>query len=164
MATGPKTPAFLRMRPISTGCSKPSAATRRSTSAATGRSSFGTSGRLRVRSRSRQRPRSRPTTRPVAILFGPENGAVSEKLVYEAASEAHMKHFEQLLVIGFAIEPNARTLVDKIERLVGIPAMYVQATPDLVMGDLLKTMRSSQLFSVTGLPEAGIRKVEPAEQ
>ena len=105
-----------------------------------------------------------PDDAPVAILFGPENGAVSEKLVYEAASEAHMKHFEQLLVIGFAIEPNARTLVDKVEKLVGIPATYVQATPDLVMGDLLKTMRSSQLFSVTGLPEVSIRKLDPEEK
>ena len=100
---------------------------------------------------------------PVAIVFGPENGAVSEKLVYEAAREAHMKHFEQLLVIGFAIEPNARELVEKIESQVGIPATYVQATPDLVMGDLLKTMRSSQLFSVSGLPDVAIRKRQAGE-
>ncbi|HET7129632.1 MAG TPA: site-specific DNA-methyltransferase, partial [Gaiellaceae bacterium] len=105
-----------------------------------------------------------PDDAPVAIVFGPENGAVSEKLVYEAAREAHMKHYEQLLVIGFAIEPNARTLVDKIESQIGIPATYVQATPDLVMGDLLKTMRSSQLFSVAGLPDVAIRKVDPEEQ
>jgi adenine-specific DNA-methyltransferase len=98
---------------------------------------------------------------PVAIVVGPENGAVSEKLVYEAAREAYLKQFAQLLVIGFAIEPNARVLVEKIESQVGIPARYVEATPDLVMGDLLKTMRSSQLFSVSGLPDAVIRKVKP---
>jgi adenine-specific DNA-methyltransferase len=34
----------------------------------------------------------------------------------------------------------------------------VQATPDLMMGDLLKTMRSSQIFSVCGLPEVKLRK------
>jgi adenine-specific DNA-methyltransferase len=28
---------------------------------------------------------------PAAIVFGPENGAISEKLVYEAASEARLK-------------------------------------------------------------------------
>ncbi len=105
-----------------------------------------------------------PDDAPVAIVFGPENGAVSEKLVYEAAREAHMKHYEQLLVIGFAIEPNARALVEKIESQVGIPATYVQATPDLVMGDLLKTMRSSQLFSVSGLPDVALRTVEPEEK
>ena len=32
------------------------------------------------------------------------------------------------------------------------------------MGDLLKTMRSSQLFSVSGLPDVAIRKVEPEEK
>jgi adenine-specific DNA-methyltransferase len=105
-----------------------------------------------------------PDDQPVAIVFGPENGAVSEKLVFEASREAHLRNYEQLIVIGFAIEPNARALVDKIEATVGIPAVYVQATPDLVMGDLLKTMRSSQLFSVTGLPDVVIRKVEPEEK
>lgn len=105
-----------------------------------------------------------PDLAPVAIVFGPENGAVSEKLVYEAAREAHLRNYEQLLVIGFAIEPEARLLVDKIEAQIGIPAIYVQATPDLVMGDLLKTMRSSQLFSVAGLPDIAIRKVEPEDK
>lgn len=105
-----------------------------------------------------------PDLQPVAIVFGPENGAISEKLVYEAAREAHMRSYEQLLVIGFAIEPNARALVDKIEQQIGIPATYVAATPDLVMGDLLKTMRSSQIFSVSGLPEVAIRRVEPEEK
>lgn len=99
----------------------------------------------------------------VAIVFGPENGAVSEKLVYEAAREAHMKGYARLLVVGFAIEPNARALVEKVEAQVGIPAIYIQATPDLVMGDLLKSMRSSQLFSVSGLPDVAIRRVAPEE-
>jgi adenine-specific DNA-methyltransferase len=105
-----------------------------------------------------------PDLQPVAIVIGPENGAISEKLVYEAAREAHARSYEQLLVIGFAIEPNARTMIEKTEQLVGIPATYVTATPDLVMGDLLKTMRSSQIFSVTGLPDIAIRKVGPEEK
>ena len=41
-----------------------------------------------------------------------------------------------------------------------MPATYVQATPDLLMGDLLKNMRSSQVFSVCGLPEV---KVHPGK-
>ena len=52
----------------------------------------------------------------VALVFGPENGAVSEKLVYEAAREAHAKSYTHLYVIGFAIQPNARTLVGKMHR------------------------------------------------
>ena len=96
----------------------------------------------------------------VALVFGPENGAVSEKLVYEAAREAHAKSYTHLYVIGFAIQPNARTLVEKCTEVVGVPATYVQATPDLMMGDLLKNMRSSQIFSVCGQPEIQVRRTK----
>jgi adenine-specific DNA-methyltransferase len=99
--------------------------------------------------------------KPVAIVFGPENGAIIEKLVFEAAREARGKSYGQLYVIGFAIQPNARNLIEDCEAVVGIPATYVQATPDLMMGDLLKNMRSSQIFSVCGLPEIKLRKLEP---
>lgn len=91
--------------------------------------------------------------KPVAFVFGPENGAISDKLVYAAAKEASAKSYKHLYVIGFAIQPTARECVEKCEELTGIPATYVQATPDLLMGDLLKNMRSSQIFSVCGLPE-----------
>ena len=40
----------------------------------------------------------------------------------------------------------------------GVPATYVQATPDLMMGDLLKNMRSSQIFSVCGQPEVSVKR------
>ena len=106
-----------------------------------------------------------PDGAPVAIVFGPENGAVSEKLVYEAAREAHLQAATSSCSSSASRSSRTRaTLVDKVEQLVGIPATYVQATPDLVMGDLLKTMRSSQLFSVAGLPDVAIRKVEPEEK
>jgi adenine-specific DNA-methyltransferase len=104
-----------------------------------------------------------PDDAPVAVVFGPENGAVNERLVYEAVREAHLRSYEQLLVIGFAIEAGAREFVEKAEMQVGIPATYIQATPDLVMGDLLKTMRSSQIFSVAGRPDVAIRTVPHAE-
>jgi adenine-specific DNA-methyltransferase len=95
---------------------------------------------------------------PVAFVFGPENAAVSEKLVKQAAFEARAKSFAHLYVIGFAIQPHARQLVDQSEAIMDIPATYVQAAPDLLMGDLLKNMRSSQIFSVCGLPEISLRK------
>ena len=98
--------------------------------------------------------------KPVAFVFGPENGAVSEKLVYQAAMEARAKGYAHLYVTGFAIQPNARMLIENSAKVVDIPATYVQATPDLMMGDLLKNMRSSQIFSVCGLPEAEIRKTK----
>lgn len=96
--------------------------------------------------------------KPVAVVFGPENGAVSQKLVYNAGSEARAKGYSHLFVIGFEIEPAARILVEQAEEALGVPGTYVAATPDLVLGDLLKTMRSSQVFSVCGLPEVKVEK------
>ena len=98
------------------------------------------------------------TRKPVAIVFGPENGSLSEGLVFNAAREAYAKSYTHLYCIGFAIEPNARQLIQTAEDSVGIPATYVQATMDLNMGDLLKNMRSSQIFSVCGLPDVSVTK------
>lgn len=64
----------------------------------------------------------------VAFVFGPENGAVSEKLVHDAAFEAHGKGYTHLYMIGFAIQPNARNLIDNCEEVMSIPATY--ARPD----------------------------------
>jgi len=47
------------------------------------------------------------SSKPVAIAFGPENGAVSEKLVYNAGKEANARNYAHLFVIGFAVQPNA---------------------------------------------------------
>jgi adenine-specific DNA-methyltransferase len=99
--------------------------------------------------------------KPVAFYFGPENGAVSERAVFEAAREANGKRFTHLYVIGFAVDPNARKLIQECEEVCDIPATYVQATPDLLMGDLLKNTRSSQIFSVCGLPDVAVRKAKP---
>jgi adenine-specific DNA-methyltransferase len=98
---------------------------------------------------------------PIAIVFGPESGAVTEKLVFEAAREAHAKNFTHLYVIGFAIQANARSLIETCDAAIGVPATYVQATPDLMMGDLLKTTRASEIFSVCGMPEMRLKKLRP---
>jgi adenine-specific DNA-methyltransferase len=102
--------------------------------------------------------------RAVAIVFGPENGSVSERLVYEAATEASAKKYTHLYVIGFAIQPNAEALVAQCEEAIGIPATWVPVTPDVVMGDLLRTTRASQIFSVAGRPEIEISKAQPEKK
>ena len=98
------------------------------------------------------------TRKLVAIVFGPENGSISEGLVYGAAKEAAAKDYTHLYCMGFAIEPNARQFIQSCDEMMGVPATYVQATMDLNMGDLLKNMRSSQIFSVCGLPDVAVTK------
>ncbi|HZT69928.1 MAG TPA: site-specific DNA-methyltransferase [Terriglobia bacterium] len=107
-----------------------------------------------------ENPKSQiPNPKLVAFVFGPENGAVSEQLVFHAAKEAYAKSYEHLYVIGFAIEDAATKLIQNCEAVVGIPATYVAATMDLQMADLLKTTRASQIFSVTGAPEIKLTKL-----
>ena len=96
--------------------------------------------------------------KPVAFIFGPENGAIAERTVFEAANEAQRKQYAHLFVIGFAIAAKARQFIENCQEAIGIPATYIQATPDILMGNLLKHMRSSQIFSTCGLPDVKIHR------
>lgn len=98
--------------------------------------------------------------KPVAFVFGPENGAVTDKLVFEAAREAYGRNFKYLYVIGFSYQDSAMKFISNCENTIGIPASYVSATMDLQMGDLLKDQRSSQVFAVTGLPDVRLIKLD----
>jgi adenine-specific DNA-methyltransferase len=68
-------------------------------------------------------------TDAVAILFGPENGPLSERLVREAWDEAGLKHYTHLYVIGFAVDPKARQFIDSAAKI-GVACTYLQATMD----------------------------------
>lgn len=93
----------------------------------------------------------------IAIVFGPEDGAVSSDVVYNAASEALFLKYAHLYFFGFAIQAKARELIDDRKKL-RIPCTYVAVTPDVVMSDLLKTSRASEIFSITGLPDIDVKK------
>lgn len=94
----------------------------------------------------------------IAVVFGPDNGAISERAVVEAGKEARAKDYQMLLVIAFAIEPDARKTVEQGEKTFEIPAVYAQASMDLAMSDLLKNTQSSQIFAVVGLPDVELKK------
>lgn len=92
-----------------------------------------------------------------AVVFGPEDGAISSDVVFEAAREAYFLKFPHLYFFGFAIQAKARELLEDRAKL-RVPCTYVTVTPDVAMSDLLKTSRASEIFSVTGLPDAVLRK------
>jgi adenine-specific DNA-methyltransferase len=93
----------------------------------------------------------------IAVVFGPEDGAISSERVFEAAREGLLLSYAHLYFFGFAIQAKARELLEDRKRL-RIPCTYVTVTPDVAMSDLLKTSRASEIFSVTGLPDAVLRK------
>lgn len=95
----------------------------------------------------------------LAVVFGPENAVVSERMVIDAGKEAHRKGYDRLLVAAFAVEAPARKTIDQGERVFNIPALYAQISMDVAMGDLLKNMRTSRLFAVSGLPDVALRRL-----
>lgn len=104
------------------------------------------------------------SAQPVAILFGPPNGAVTAKAVLDAAKEANVKGYAHLYVIGFLFTAEARAELMAGEAALGLPASPVEMTHDVMMGDLLKTQRSSQIFAITGSPEIAVTRLpEDAE-
>jgi len=95
------------------------------------------------------------TDKRIAFVFGPEDGAIGSQYVYDAHTEALQQGFQQLFLFGFAIDPKAREMLGRLK----VPTTYVSVTPDVVMSDLLKTAKTSEIFSITGLPDVAL---EPA--
>ncbi|RYU60899.1 site-specific DNA-methyltransferase [Methylolobus aquaticus] len=91
----------------------------------------------------------------IAIVFGPEDGAIGSECIFNAHTETLQQGFQQLFLFGFAIQAKARAMLDKLK----LPTTYIAMTPDVVMSDLLKTSKSSEIFSITGLPDVTL---EPA--
>lgn len=95
----------------------------------------------------------------IAIAFGPEDGAIGSEFVFNASMEAMTQGFQQLFLFGFAIQAKAREMLDKLK----IPTTYISVAPDVAMSDLLKTTKSSEIFSITGLPDIALEKAGSAE-
>lgn len=94
------------------------------------------------------------TDKRIAFVFGPEDGAIGSEYVFNAHTEALQQGYQQLFLFGFAIQAKAREMLDKLK----IPTVYVSVTPDVVMSDLLKTSKASEIFSITGLPDVELEE------
>lgn len=94
----------------------------------------------------------------IAIAFGPEDGAIGSEFVFNASMEAMQQGFQQLFLFGFAIQAKAREMLEKLK----LPTTYVSVAPDVAMSDLLKTTKSSEIFSITGLPDVSLEKAGKA--
>lgn len=96
----------------------------------------------------------------VAVVFGPEDGAIGSETVYLAAEEAKDAGYAKLYFFGFAIQAKAREMLEDRSKK-KLPCSFITVTPDVLMSDLLKTTRASEIFSVTGLPDLDV--IELAE-
>jgi adenine-specific DNA-methyltransferase len=93
----------------------------------------------------------------VAISFGPQYGPLVAHQVQEAISAAKLNAYQVLLLAGFAIDPGAQALVQKVP-VSGLELHFANISPDVLMSDLLKTTRASQIFTVFGQPDVRVHE------
>ncbi|MCL0098373.1 site-specific DNA-methyltransferase [Dehalococcoidia bacterium] len=93
----------------------------------------------------------------VAVSFGPQYGPVTATQVAEAIPVARNNAYDLLIFAGFSFDPEAQAFVQKAP-VKDLSVHFVNIAPDVLVGDLLKTTRSSQLFTVFGQPDVKIDK------
>ncbi len=92
----------------------------------------------------------------VAVSFGPQHGPVIAHQVQEAIPTAKMDGYQVLIFAGFAFDPEAQALIQKAP-VAGLQVQFANIAPDVLVGDLLKTTRASQIVTVFGQPDVGVQ-------
>jgi adenine-specific DNA-methyltransferase len=93
----------------------------------------------------------------VAISFGPQHGPVTAYQVQETIPTAKMNGYQVLIFAGFAFDPETQALVQKAP-IAGLQVHFANVAPDVLVGDLLRTTRASQIFTVFGQPDVKVEK------
>jgi adenine-specific DNA-methyltransferase len=111
-------------------------------------------------------PEGAAESRKVAIVIGPEHGAVPLFFVEEAMRISYKRGYDDLVIAGFSFDAFAQECIqtnneDKNSKL----AMHMaQIRPDVTMKDLLKkTNKVEQIFTVFGQPRSRVESVEGGE-
>ncbi len=111
-------------------------------------------------------PEGAAEPRKVAIVIGPEHGAVPLFFVEEAMRISYKRGYDDLVIAGFSFDAFAQECIqtnneDKNSKL----AMHMaQIRPDVTMKDLLKkTNKVEQIFTVFGQPRSRVESIEGGE-
>jgi adenine-specific DNA-methyltransferase len=95
----------------------------------------------------------------VAISFGPQYGPVTATQTNEAIQTAKLNAYDALILAGFSFEAEAQAFIQKAGEVVkGMSIHFANIAPDVLVGDLLKTTRASQIFTVFGQPDVKLEK------
>jgi adenine-specific DNA-methyltransferase len=93
----------------------------------------------------------------VAVSFGPRHGPVTAMQTHEAAQTASVNGYSILILAGFSVDPEAQAFIQK-NPVKNLTIHFANVNPDVLVGDLLKTSRASQLFTVFGSPDVVVRR------
>lgn len=89
-------------------------------------------------------------TRRVGVLFGPNNGSISESHVKDALAAG--RRYDVLLLCGYDFTPTAQEMAQAASGG-DWQVLLAYVAPDTVMTDLLKDTKASQLFTMIGEPD-----------
>lgn len=95
----------------------------------------------------------------VAISFGPRYGPIPVAQVDDAIPAARFNGYQLLLFAGFSFAPEVQARAQR-SQVPELTIQFVNIAPDVLVGDLLKTNRASQVFTAFGQPDV---KVEANE-
>ena len=85
----------------------------------------------------------------VAISLGPRHAPVTPAQVLEGIRET--RGYDLVVFVGFGCDPEARRVIDK--GVHGRELQFAHAAPDILVGDLLKTRKTTRLFTAYGAPD-----------
>lgn len=89
----------------------------------------------------------------IAVSFGPQYGPVTVKQVEDAVQAARGR-YDGVAFVGFTFDAPAQEFMKK-ELPIAVMGAYI--APDVLVGDLLKAPRGSQLFTMFGSADIEVR-------
>src|SRR5207244_4484094 len=95
-----------------------------------------------------------------AVSLGPRFGPVTFAQINEAMKEA--MGYDLVVFAGFAATAEAQQLIGK-GSLGGRSVALLEANPDLLVGDLLKSTPSSQTFRLFSAPDVTVKPLDGGE-
>ena len=98
----------------------------------------------------------------IAVSFGPQYGPVTAKQVEESIRAAFRRGYDVLVFAGFGFDGAAQAAIHS-DVNPGLRLHMAHIAPDVNMGGLLKQVRDSRLFSVSGLPRTKVMKQTSGE-
>ena len=104
--------------------------------------------------------------RKVAIVIGPEHGAVPLFFVEEAMRISYKRGYDDLVIAGFSFDAFAQECIqtNNEDRNSKLAMHMAQIRPDVTMKDLLKkTNKVEQIFTVFGQPRSRVESVVGGE-
>ena len=99
----------------------------------------------------------------VAIVFGPQVGSISAKMVEECLTAAFRKRiYTDIVFAGFSFDAAAQAVIQD-DPNPSVKCHLAHIRPDVQMNDLLKTTPNSQIFTVFGLPRVAKKRLSSGE-